>query len=327
MKSACLRQVWAGLRLRRRRRGGGGPAGTCAASCSRAKSSHQESQDLRSSLVASQRREEETGGELERRVGQIRAYEEELQQLPVVRAELQRTAAELSDLRDRHRATEALRDSQGLQLQTLKVQLSVQESSVELLQASLQQREEEVRLLQEELRLLQETLGRREDELHAGEMERRRLHNTIQELKMQALSGAPAAGGLLQVCFPGAQSSLLDGLNRQREEGQLCDLSIQVQGQVFHAHRCVLAASSSYFHDQVLLKNMSTVCIPAVMDPLAFEGVLSCAYTGRLCLAPDDIVNYLTVGSVLQMWHIVDKCTQPPPRRGRGQRGRGRTGR
>jgi len=55
---------------------------------------------------------------------------------------------------------------------------------------------------------------------------------------------------------------------------------------------------------------MSTVCIPAVMDPLAFEGVLSCAYTGRLCLAPDDIVNYLTVGSVLQMWHIVDKCTQ-----------------
>ncbi|KAG7235011.1 hypothetical protein INR49_003422, partial [Caranx melampygus] len=31
----------------------------------------------------------------------------------------------------------------------------------------------------------------------------------------------------------------------------------------------------------VLLKNMSTVSIPAVMDPLAFESVLSCAYTGR----------------------------------------------
>jgi len=46
----------------------------------------------------------------------VRAYEEELQ-LPVLRAELQRTAA---DLRDRHRATEALRDSQGLQLQTLR---------------------------------------------------------------------------------------------------------------------------------------------------------------------------------------------------------------
>uniref|UniRef100_A0A673GSR6 BTB domain-containing protein n=1 Tax=Sinocyclocheilus rhinocerous TaxID=307959 RepID=A0A673GSR6_9TELE len=48
-----------------------------------------------------------------------------------------------------------------------------------------------------------------------------------------------------------ARASVLENLNRQREEGQLCDLSIQVQGQVFRAHRCVLAASSPYFHDQV----------------------------------------------------------------------------
>lgn len=55
---------------------------------------------------------------------------------------------------------------------------------------------------------------------------------------------------------------------------------------------------------------MSTVSIPAVMDPLAFESVLSCAYTGQLRMLREDIVNYLTVGSVLQMWHIVDKCTE-----------------
>lgn len=55
---------------------------------------------------------------------------------------------------------------------------------------------------------------------------------------------------------------------------------------------------------------MSTVSIPAVMDPLAFESVLSCAYTGQLQMLREDIVNYLTVGSVLQMWHIVDKCTE-----------------
>ncbi|CDQ70107.1 unnamed protein product [Oncorhynchus mykiss] len=122
-------------------------------------------------------------------------------------------------------------------------------------------------------------------------------------------SGAPS-GSVVQVCFPSSQASVLDSLNRQREEGQLCDLSIQVQGKVFKAHRCVLAASSPYFHDQVLLKNMSTVSIPAVMDPLAFESVLSCAYTGQLRMLREDIVNYLTVGSVLQMWHIVDKCTE-----------------
>uniref|UniRef100_A0A8B9JEL3 BTB domain-containing protein n=1 Tax=Astyanax mexicanus TaxID=7994 RepID=A0A8B9JEL3_ASTMX len=43
------------------------------------------------------------------------------------------------------------------------------------------------------------------------------------------------------VCFPNVRASVLDNLNRQREEGRLCDLSIQVQGQVFRAHRCVLA--------------------------------------------------------------------------------------
>ncbi|KAK7899336.1 hypothetical protein WMY93_020189 [Mugilogobius chulae] len=119
-----------------------------------------------------------------------------------------------------------------------------------------------------------------------------------------------ASGSVVQVSFPAVQTSVLDSLNRQREQGQLCDLSIHVQDHVFKAHRCVLAASSPYFHDQVLLKNMSIVSIPAVMDPLAFESVLSCAYTGQLRMLRDDIVNYLTVGSVLQMWHIVDKCTE-----------------
>ncbi|KAM6899260.1 zinc finger and BTB domain-containing protein 22b isoform 2-T2 [Xenentodon cancila] len=133
----------------------------------------------------------------------------------------------------------------------------------------------------------------------------------MQVLSMEVGSSTSNSdASVVQVCFPNAQAAVLDSLNRQREDGSLCDLSIHVQGQVFKAHRCVLAASSPYFHDQVLLKNMSTVSIPAVMDPLAFESVLSCAYTGQLRMVRDDIVNYLTVGSVLQMWHIVDKCTE-----------------
>ncbi|XP_071751075.2 zinc finger and BTB domain-containing protein 22 [Centroberyx gerrardi] len=127
----------------------------------------------------------------------------------------------------------------------------------------------------------------------------------------QTCSASSAPPGLIvQVCFPGARAAVLDNLNRQREEGRLCDLSIQVQGQVFRAHRCVLAASSPYFHDQVLLKNVTTVSLPSVMDPVAFESVLSSAYTGQLSIVHDDIVNYVTVASFLQMWHIVDKCTE-----------------
>ncbi|XP_028454014.1 zinc finger and BTB domain-containing protein 22 isoform X2 [Perca flavescens] len=123
-------------------------------------------------------------------------------------------------------------------------------------------------------------------------------------------ASAAQAALTVQVCFPGARAAVLDNLNRQREEGRLCDLSIQVQGQVFRAHRCVLAACSPYFHDQVLLKNVTTVSLPSVMDPVAFESVLSSAYTGQLSIVLDDIVNYVTVASFLQMWHIVDKCTE-----------------
>uniref|UniRef100_M3ZXX6 Zinc finger and BTB domain containing 22a n=1 Tax=Xiphophorus maculatus TaxID=8083 RepID=M3ZXX6_XIPMA len=115
---------------------------------------------------------------------------------------------------------------------------------------------------------------------------------------------------VVSVCFPGVRAAVLDNLNRQREEGRLCDLSIQVQGQVFRAHRCVLAASSPYFHDQVGSLNVTTVSLPSVLDPVAFQSVLSSAYTGQLSIIHDDIVNYVTVASFLQMWHIVDKCTE-----------------
>lgn len=70
----------------------------------------------------------------------------------------------------------------------------------------------------------------------------------------RACRGATASSGTaIQVCFPDVQGALLEKLNQQREDGMLCDLSIHVQGQVFKAHRCVLAASSPYFHDQVVI--------------------------------------------------------------------------
>lgn len=58
------------------------------------------------------------------------------------------------------------------------------------------------------------------------------------------------------------------------------------------------------------MKNVTTVSLPSVMDPLAFQSVLSSAYTGQLSIVREDIVNYVTVASFLQMWHIVDKCTE-----------------
>lgn len=82
----------------------------------------------------------------------------------------------------------------------------------------------------------------------------------MQSVTVEQDYGDPS-GSVVQVCFPSVQASVLESLNRQREEGHLCDLSIHVQGQVFKAHRCVLAASSPYFHDQVCLPWIRSVRI------------------------------------------------------------------
>uniref|UniRef100_A0A672YR25 Kinesin-like protein n=1 Tax=Sphaeramia orbicularis TaxID=375764 RepID=A0A672YR25_9TELE len=58
----------------------------------------------------------------------------------------------------------------------IQMKLSVQESALARLQMTLRDTEEEVRTLKD-------TVSQQKDELHVGEMERRRLHNTIQELK------------------------------------------------------------------------------------------------------------------------------------------------
>lgn len=58
----------------------------------------------------------------------------------------------------------------------LQMKLSVQESTLARLQVALRDKEEEARSLKE-------TVEQQKDELHAGEMDRRRLHNVIQELK------------------------------------------------------------------------------------------------------------------------------------------------
>ncbi|KAM4631456.1 kinesin-like protein KIFC1 [Polymixia lowei] len=150
---------------------------------SKVKLANQENETLRGSVAQIRQREGEMEREIERQRNQISEYEEKLQALSGVRDELEKTTLvkqelqrDLANLEDKYKVMETLRNSQEIELQTLKMKLSVQESTLARLQTSLRDREEEVRCLTE-------AVARQEDELHAGEMERRRLHNTIQELK------------------------------------------------------------------------------------------------------------------------------------------------
>lgn len=113
-----------------------------------------------------------------------------------------------------------------------------------------------------------------------------------------------------RVEFPDFSCSILQKLNQQRQRGQLCDIIVSIGGHQYRAHRAVLAASSPYFCDQVLLKNSARVVLPEVMNPWVFEGLLQSCYTGSLNLPACEVVAFLTAASFLQMWHVVDKCTE-----------------
>ncbi|XP_043994299.1 carboxy-terminal kinesin 2-like [Gambusia affinis] len=147
------------------------------------RSVNEENEALKDSVAQGQTKVSELEQEVKGQKRKISEYEAELQMLSGVQNQLEEVQREknvlqkeLSNLEQKYKVMETLRDSQETELQTLKMKLSVQESTMTRLQATLKDREEEVGSLKE-------TVAEQRDELHAGEMERRRLHNTIQELK------------------------------------------------------------------------------------------------------------------------------------------------
>ncbi|XP_020790068.1 kinesin-like protein KIFC1 isoform X2 [Boleophthalmus pectinirostris] len=149
----------------------------------RVKSVNQENEVLKGSMVQTRQRASEMEKELEKQRGQISAFQKQLEELSGVQEELEKVSMEkdtlqksLCNLEGKYKIMETLRDSQEVELQTLKMKLSVQESSLARLQQTLRETEEEVQSLKE-------TVSQQKDELYSGEMERRKLHNAIQELK------------------------------------------------------------------------------------------------------------------------------------------------
>ncbi|XP_037548765.1 kinesin-like protein KIFC1 [Nematolebias whitei] len=147
------------------------------------KSVNEENGALKGSVVQTQSRMAELEKKVETQKSKISEYEVELQALSGVRKELEKVSSEksvlekkLCNLEESFKALETLRNSQEAELQATKMKLSAQESTVDRLQTNLRSAEEEVCSLKE-------AVAQQEDELHAGEMERRRLHNIIQELK------------------------------------------------------------------------------------------------------------------------------------------------
>lgn len=109
-------------------------------------------------------------------------------------------------------------------------------------------------------------------------------------------------------------SSLLIGLNEQRLQGQLCDITVRVQGHLFKAHTNVLASAMGYFRDLFLNPNKQVkkdiIEIPMIVNSIGFAKVLDFIYTSQLCLSQSSVMQVLCSACYLQIPYVVDKCQE-----------------
>ncbi|XP_059405608.1 nucleus accumbens-associated protein 2-like [Carassius carassius] len=116
-----------------------------------------------------------------------------------------------------------------------------------------------------------------------------------------------AMSQMLHMEIPNFGSMVLGSLNEQRLQGQYCDVSILVKGQMFKAHRAVLAASSLYFRDLFSGSSKAQFELPSSVTPACFQQILSFCYTGKLTMAASEQLVVMYTAGYLQIQHIVER--------------------
>ena len=102
-------------------------------------------------------------------------------------------------------------------------------------------------------------------------------------------------------------------MNELRVREELCDISINVDGRHFHAHRVVLAGCSPYlramFTNGMLESEKSVVTIRGI-DQETMLVLLDFMYTGTVCVSTDNVQALLQAASMLHLAGLRTYCSQ-----------------
>ncbi|KAL2094964.1 hypothetical protein ACEWY4_009683 [Coilia grayii] len=117
---------------------------------------------------------------------------------------------------------------------------------------------------------------------------------------------------------PSHSQEMLDKLNILRSEGHFCDVTIRVQGQLFLAHKVVLACCSDFLRAKLTGKGGEDgrreeerpVLDLHHVTVAGFAPLLEYAYTSTLSISTENIIDVLAAASYMQMFAVANTCSE-----------------
>ncbi|KAJ8011274.1 hypothetical protein DPEC_G00056450 [Dallia pectoralis] len=135
------------------------------------------------------------------------------------------------------------------------------------------------------------------------------MHEVSRKVLQDSDTMASSADGCIQ--FTRHAGDVLLNFYRLRSRNILTDVTIQIDGQRFCAHKTVLVACSGLFYSiftDPLKGNLSTISLDPKVDPDGFGVLLDFMYTSTLTLKDSLVLATMNAASFLQMEHVVDTC-------------------
>ncbi|KAM8728668.1 BCL6A transcription repressor b [Acanthopagrus schlegelii] len=135
------------------------------------------------------------------------------------------------------------------------------------------------------------------------------MHRVSRKLLQDFDSMATTADGCIQ--FTRHAGDVLLNFNRLRSRNILTDVTIQVDGQQFHAHKAILVACSGFFYSVFMdpeNANLSAISLDPKVDPKGFSILLDFMYTSYLDLKDSLVLVTMNTAIYLQMEHVADTC-------------------
>ncbi|ESO87706.1 hypothetical protein LOTGIDRAFT_127223, partial [Lottia gigantea] len=106
-------------------------------------------------------------------------------------------------------------------------------------------------------------------------------------------------------------------LLRQRETGELCDVSIKLNGQTYQAHKAILALWSPYFLSMFTCDMREKVAGDVDLSESmlldsdsVFSSVLDYMYTGSINISTGNIEDIVRISDFLLLDDVKDYCKQ-----------------